>query len=319
VVSTVHTGPDVLVLGEVLVELSSAEPLRDGCPLTLGFSGDALNAAAAAAAAGAHAALVSRVPDDELGDLLVDRVRRLGVDARHLKRVAGQHGVYFQHADPTGSRGYVYVRRGSAGSTLRPDDLPDAAVRGAGVVLASGVTGAISPSAAATVDAAARAAARFVYDPNWRPRLVDAPTAGAHLRRLAPLAMLVTPAWPHEIAALLGAESAADERAGCAAVRALGAQAVALTCGDRGAVLDDGTAVHEFLAATAPSIVDQTGAGDVLVGTVCARLALGDPLPDAVRAGVAAAALSLQGIGGTGYIATWDETRRLADAVREAR
>jgi 2-dehydro-3-deoxygluconokinase len=169
------------------------------------------------------------------------------------------------------------------------------------------------------VDGAARAAARFVYDPNWRPRLVDAPTAATHLRRLAPLAMLVTPAWPHEVAALLGAEPAADERAGCAAVRALGARAVVLTCGDRGAVLDDGTAVHGFPPAAVSSIVDQTGAGDVLVGTVCARLALGDLLAQAVRAGVAAAALSLQGIGGTGYLATWDETRRLAGAVEEAR
>jgi 2-dehydro-3-deoxygluconokinase len=306
--------PDVVVIGEVLVEVSSREPFSIGGTLTLGFSGDALNAAAAAAAAGGWTALVTRVPDDELSDLLLDRVRALGVDTGWVRRVPGQHGLYFQHADPAGARGYVYVRRGSAGSTLVPDDLPDW-VGTAGVVLGTGVTCAISPSAAATVEAAARAARRFVYDPNWRPRLVDAATAAGHLRRLAPLAALVTPAWPHEVAALCGLGSDVDEPTASAAVRALGVPAVALTRGSGGVVLDDGESVQAIPACPAPAVVDQTGAGDVLTGTVAARLALGDTLADAVRAGVAAAALSLQGVGGTGYIPAWAETRRLADAA----
>jgi len=299
---------DVLVVGEVLVELSSTEPLRDGIGLSLGFSGDALNAAAAAAAAGAHTALVARVPTDELGDELVARVAALGVDTGYLKRVSGQHGLYFQHADPAGARGYVYVRRGSAGSMLAPADLPMAALPGA-VVLASGIACAISDSAYATVQAAAHAAGRFVYDPNWRPRLVDAATAAWHLRRLAALATLVTPAWPDEVTALCG--PVRDEAAGCAAVLALGAAAVALTRGPAGVLLDDGGTRYDLAAAQPESIVDQTGAGDVLAGTAAARLALGDPLPAAVRAGVAAASLSLRGIGGTGYLPCWAETERL--------
>jgi 2-dehydro-3-deoxygluconokinase len=308
--------PDVVVVGEVLVELSSTEPLRDGATLRLGFSGDALNAAAAAAAAGAHTALVARVPTDELGDELVARVAALGVDTGYLARVAGQHGLYFQHADPAGARGYGYVRRGSAGSGLVPDDLPAAALAGA-VVLASGVGCAVSASAYDTVQAAARAAGRFVYDPNWRPRLVDTATAAGHLRRLAPLAVLVTPAWPHEVAALCGPAAASDRAAACTAVRALGAAAVALTCGADGVLLDDGATSHDLPAYPSPSIVDQTGAGDVLIGTAAARLALGDPLLDAIRAGAAAASLSLQGIGGTGYLPAWPETRHLLAKVSE--
>ena len=45
---------DVLVIGEVLLEISSTEPLLDGSTPTLGFSGDALNVACAAASAGAR-------------------------------------------------------------------------------------------------------------------------------------------------------------------------------------------------------------------------------------------------------------------------
>ena len=55
-------------------------------------------------------------------------------------------------------------------------------------------------------------------------------------------------------------------------------------------------------AAPAPAIVDATGAGDVLAGTVAARLAHHASLADAVRAGVAAAARSLGARGGTGWL-----------------
>ncbi|WP_200215104.1 PfkB family carbohydrate kinase [Micromonospora coerulea] len=301
--------PDVLVIGEVLVELTALEPLRDGTQLRLGFSGDALNAAAAAAAAGAHTCLLARVPDDELGDELSARVAALGVDTSLLLRTGGQHGLYLQHADPEGQREFVYVRRGSAGSSLTDSDVPEAAAR-AGVVLASGVACAISASARSAVHAAARVARCFIYDPNWRPRLVDAATAGSHLRTLAPYARLVTPAWPREAGALLGATPVGPAEA-CAALRALGARAVALTQGSRGVLLDDGGDLTAVPAYPVDHVADQTGAGDVLTGTVAARLALGDDLCAAVRLGAAAAALSLRGHGGTGYLASLDESRRL--------
>ncbi|PWU50237.1 2-keto-3-deoxygluconate kinase [Micromonospora globispora] len=305
-----RTAPDVLVFGEILVELTALEPLRDGAALRLGFSGDALNAAGAAAAAGAHTALLARVPDDELGDELVARVAALGVDTSRLIRTRGQHGLYLQHADPAGQREFVYVRRGSAGSSLAAADVPEELAAGAGVVLSSGVACAISTTAFEAVRAAASAARCFVYDPNWRPRLADADTAAGHLRALAPYARVVTPAWPREAAALLGTTMTGPVEA-CAAFRALGAGAVALTQGDNGVLLDDGGELTSVPAYPAEQVVDQTGAGDVLAGTVAARLALGDDLPDAIRLGAAAAALSLRGQGGTGYLPDLAESRRL--------
>jgi 2-dehydro-3-deoxygluconokinase len=298
--------PDVLVLGEVLVELTSTEPLDAGTPLMLDFSGDALNAAAAAAAAGAHTALLARVPDDELGDRLLERVAGLGVDTSHVIRVDGQHGLYLQHADPSGAREFIYVRRGSAGSGLTPDDVQPELVAQAGAVLASGIACAISTSAAEAVRVAAAAARCFVYDPNWRPRLVDGPGAADQLRLLAPYSRLVTPAWPRE-ARLISPDG--DPVEACAALRDLGAQAVALTRGVDGVLLDDGGRIVELPAVPAQAVVDQTGAGDSFVGTVTARLALGDQLIDAVGLGLAAASLCVGGLGGTGHVASLEETR----------
>ena len=304
---------DVLVLGEILVELTSLEPWHDGGTLRLGFSGDALNAAAASAAAGARTALLARVPDDELGDRLVDRVVQLGIDPSLLIRMRGQHGLYLQHADPLGAREFIYARSGSAGSQLSPADLPLDLIASAGAVLASGIACAISASSFEAVRAAAAAARCFIYDPNWRPRLVDAATAAGHLRALAPLARLITPAWPHEIQALLG-DPARPAEAAIRDLGALGAHSIAMTQGADGVVLYDSPnePLTRLPAFAAPQIVDQTGAGDVLAGTVAARLALGDPLVTAVRLGAAAAALSLQGQGGTGYLAPLAATRALA-------
>lgn len=298
--------PDVLVIGEILVELSSTEPLDAGTALTLNFSGDALNSAAAAAAAGAHTALLARVPDDDLGDRLLDRVVALGIDTSQVRRVAGQHGLYLQHADPSGAREFTYVRRGSAGSGLGPGDVPLDLVARVGAVLASGIACAISPLSAKAVRVAASNARCFVYDPNWRPRLVDAAGAADHLRALAPYTRLVTPAWPREAQLISDSE---DPLEVSATIRQLGVQAVALTRGAEGVLLDDAGQIIEVPVIPAPMVVDQTGAGDSFAGTVTARLALGDNLQDAVRLGVAAASLSVGGLGGTGHVATLEETR----------
>ena len=57
------------------------------------------------------------------------------------------------------------------------DDLPAEAIAQAGAVIASGITRAISPRSHEAVRRAARTARRFVYDPNFRPRLTTAPAA----------------------------------------------------------------------------------------------------------------------------------------------
>jgi 2-dehydro-3-deoxygluconokinase len=289
---------DVLVIGEVLVELSSPTPLDGPCDVRLSFSGDALNAAAAAAAAGARTALLTRVGDDELGSALLRYAERLGVDVSLVRRVPEPNGVYFVVADVHGEREFVYVRRGSAASTLEPADVDAAGADRYGAVVVSGITQAISETAAAAaLRAAELATGAVVYDPNYRPRLTTPERARAALSVIARHADIVTPSCPGDSRALLGTD---DPARAADAVRALGARAVAVTCGADGVVLDDGTRIP---AAAPPALVDATGAGDVFAGTLAARVALGDTLAAAAREGVAAAARSLAGRGGTGHLA----------------
>jgi 2-dehydro-3-deoxygluconokinase len=266
--------------------------LREADTLRLSCSGDALNAAAAAAAGGASVALVSVVGDDELGERILEFAGARGIDTTHVRRAHEPNGVYFAGAGGE----FVYARRGSAGSTLGPDDV--ARVPPARALVVSGITQALSPSCAAAVDlAVSSAGGHVVYDPNYRARLTTADEARAALERVAPHASLVTPSCPDDTRPLLGTS---DPVVAAARLRELGAGAVAVTLGAGGLYLDPGNV--ELPPAPPPAVVDTTGAGDVLAGTAAARLALGDDLLDALRRAVDAAARSLAGPGGTGWL-----------------
>lgn len=289
---------DVLVIGEVLVEVSSPVPFAAGAPATLSFSGDALNGAAAAADAGASVALLTKVGDDELGAALVRHVERLGVDTSLIERVRAPNGVYFSVADVHGGREFVYVRRGSAASTLSPADVDRAPAHR--VLLVGGIAQAISDGAAAAVLHAARRAPLLVYDPNFRSRLTTPSRARAALAAIAPHARVVTPSFPGDTGPLLGA---LDPRAAAEAVLALGARAAAITCGADGVFVRDGVQTAQIAAVPPETLVDATGAGDVVAGTLAAHLARGASVVEAAHSGVAAAARSLAGRGGTGHLA----------------
>jgi 2-dehydro-3-deoxygluconokinase len=270
-------------------------PLREAETMRLSCSGDALNAAAAAAAAGASVALVTAVGDDELGDRIFAFIAERGIDTTWVQRRPEPNGVYFAGAGGE----FVYVRRGSAASTLGPREVSDAPVAEAGAVVVSGITQALSQSCAAAVDAAVAAAGgRVIYDPNFRRRLTSVEAARAALERVAPHAALVTPS-SDDTEALLGT---ADPAAAAAQLRALGAGAVAVTAGASGVHLDAGDGLVTLPTEPVTDVVDTTGAGDVLVGTTAARLALGDDLVGALERGMAAAARSLASPGGTGWL-----------------
>ncbi|WP_424210709.1 PfkB family carbohydrate kinase [Streptomyces sp. BI20] len=320
--ATEPEGYDVLVLGEVLVEIHAATTLadaRDGTDARISYSGDALNAAAAAVAAGARTALLTVVGDDELSVPLLDRARALGIDVTHVRRAPRPNGAYLLSADTEGDREFVYWRTHSAGSTLSPEHVAGwAHLFGPRTALiTSGITGALSATAREAVVAAAetvhRVGGHLSYDPNFRSRLTTPEEARALLARVAPLTGLLKTSCPADARALVDTE---DPAVAAARLRALGARTVAVTAGAEHLLLDDGTGPRYLPVPVNPHPVDATGAGDSFNGTTTARLALGDSLADAVAHGMAAASLSVSGRGGTGRVPSFPETAALAAAHR---
>ncbi|MFD9333310.1 PfkB family carbohydrate kinase [Streptomyces sp. NPDC060028] len=321
VTATVPAMYDVLVLGEVLVEIHADTTLRDaadGTPARISYSGDALNAAAAAAAAGARTALLAVVGDDELSVPLLARAAELGVDVSHVRRAPYPNGAYLLCADTEGDREFVYWRARSAGSTLSVEHIESwrELLARSGALITSGIAGALSPSSRDAVLAAARlvheCGGHLSYDPNFRPRLTGRSEARELLARIAPLTGLLKSSCPADALALV---DTCDPATAAARYRALGARTVAVTAGADRLLLDDGAAAAYHPVPVNPRPVDATGAGDCFTGTTTARLALGDTLADAVAYGLAAASLSVSGRGGTGGIPAFAETAALA-AVR---
>jgi 2-dehydro-3-deoxygluconokinase len=307
---------DVIVVGEALVEISARNGFHDPQDVRLAFSGDALNAAAAAVRAGAEpVALLTRTGDDVLGRGILRACEAHGVETRLARRVSKPNGAYFVVADPNGSLEFVYLREGSAASTLNPEDVDTDEVRSARALLVTGVTAAISASSASAVDHASRlvseAGGIVVYDPNFRRKLTTSESARRVLETVAPRVTLVTPSCPGDSVPLLGTDDPEEVARRC---RELGAGAVAVTLGADGVLLDQGGSTTHLPGFTAPRVVDATGAGDVLTGVVTARLALGDELTEAIRLGMAAATLSVGHQGGAGDVPSLEEISTFLEA-----
>ena len=119
-------------------------------------------------------------------------------------------------------------------------------------------------------------------------RLLDAAAERAYVARLFPLAAIVTPNL-HEAAALLGREvrDVPAMREAAKDLAALGARAVLVKGGalrgDAVDVLFDGARLVE-LPGPRVDTPNTHGTGCTLSAAICARLALGDALLDAVRA-----------------------------------
>jgi sugar/nucleoside kinase (ribokinase family) len=321
---------DVVVLGEPMVERHRT---ADGI-LTAGdsVSGDAFNAACAAALAGARVAMLTVLGTDSAGDLVLDELARRGVDPSLVRRAGQPTGAYTVTPDEHGQPRFRYERAGSAASTLAPALLEHwgPVLDGTPVLITSGITSALSPTAAALVSAAvarvAAAGGAACYDVNFRPNLTTPHLARRALLSVAPACRLVKLASPGDSEPLLGLTEPA---AVSAALRQLSNQlsgqhgnkhgnpAVAVTRGARPLLVTDGAATTEYPAIALPTPVDSTGAGDTLLGTLAAALARGEDLAAAAPLAVVAAGLSTQHRGGAPR-ATLAEVRAALAAAQPA-
>lgn len=255
-----------------------------------GFGGDTSNMIIAAARSGARTAYVTRVGDDEFGRLFLDLWRREGVDPSGvIVDRAAPTGAYFVTHGPQG-HAFSYLRAGSAASRLRPEDVPD---WNAAFVHASGISMAISASAADTVLAAFQnAQGKIAFDSNLRLKLWPLERARKMIGAAAAMADYFFPSI--EDARVLS--SFDDPERNLEWAHGLGAKTVFLKLGAEGAIVSDGSR-RERIAGHQVKAVDATGAGDCFCGATLARLAAGDSVWEAARYANAAAALATTGFG----------------------
>ena len=284
---------DILAIGEALVELNQPQ---DGAPFAQGFGGDTSNAMIAAARCGAHAGYFTAVGADQFGESLVALWRSEGVDASRIVVNGGAHtGIYFVTHGPDG-HAFSYLRAGSAASRLTEADTPTEAIRAARILHLSGISQAISSSAAdlvfAAIDVARQAKVLVSYDTNLRLKLWPLRRARAITHEAMRNADIALPSLDDAIQ--LTGETTPD--AILDAYLKLGARVVALKLGKEGSMV----ATPERRERVAPfpvKAIDATGAGDAFDGAFLAEyLNAGDPFAAARFANVSAA-LSTLGFG----------------------
>ncbi|WGW11507.1 sugar kinase [Saxibacter everestensis] len=287
---TTEAVPRVITIGEtmVLVTPATPEPLATATDFRLDAGGAESNVASHLTHLGVHAAWVSAVGDDVLGQRLRATVASRGVDTRWVTSdTEAPTGVYFKDPGST----VLYYRTGSAASRMGPASIAGIPLEDADIVHLSGITPALSSSCAALVDTVCDRVAEsdtvLSFDVNHRPSLWSLGAAAPALLSLAGRADIVFVGLD-EAQTLWGCDSA-DE------VRRLLPEPDRLVVkdGDVGATEFQGDE-RVFVPAVPTDVVEAVGAGDAFAAGYLAAALGGAAATDRLLAGHNQARLVLQ-------------------------
>lgn len=275
--------PVVVTLGETMVLLfgSSDHPLAYDSHARLGTGGAESNVAVGLQRLGVRTAWIGRVGVDPFGDRVVRDLRGEGLQVLAIRDDAAPTGIMIK--EQRSDRTHVwYARRGSAGSRLCPDDVPDDLIADAELLHVTGITPALSDTAARAVEHAVDVARRngtiVSFDVNYRSRLWSLDSARA---TLAPLIERADVLFAGTDEAGLFCPEVPDEQVP-AALAELGPTQVVLKRGEAGAeAFVDGSSFRQ--PAVPVTVVDTVGAGDAFVAGYLAELLAGADVPVRLR------------------------------------
>ena len=232
-----------------------------------------------------------------MGDAFLDLWKSEGLDASKVTRhPTAPTGVSFVTHGPAGHK-FDYLRKGSAASLMKPDDLPQDYIAGARFLHVSAIGQAISADGRASCDRAIDDRARRRREGLVRHQPAAPPVGprdGARGTSMPPSRSATSPCRASTIPSSSPASTKADDIADF--YLKLGAPMVALKMASEGALL----AFPDKRIRIAPhrvQSVDATGAGDTFDGAFLARLLEGDDPETAARYANVAAALSTTGYG----------------------
>ena len=231
-----------------------------------------------------HAHFYTHLGQDELGTAILDDFIAEGVDVSEVKRVPEFSGTMIRNPGTTRPVEATYLRKGAAATTISPADINLGMLHSSKWVHTTGITCAISTSAASAVEfaltKAREAKAACSLDLNIRRKLWSEAQARVVLEPLA-----------HDIDLLIGGEDEYlaifgenDPKRALELVADRGCKIAIMTKGDQKIrYLIDG----EFGEVTPPKVkaVDPVGSGDAFTGGVIAGLLSGLSAIDAIKQG----------------------------------
>lgn len=299
---------DVVSLGEVMLRMSPPryKRLRQTRSLDVEVAGAQLNVVANLARLGKRTAFISKLPDNELGILARDTCAAYGVDMQFVPLIPGARmGLNFLEFSATPRAPIaIFDRRGSAASTITPDDFEwGALLSGVRVAHTDGIFPGLSEGCAAAtrlyLSTARAAGCATSFDLNYREHLWTPETARACWEQLLPqIDLLVANQSVTEIVfGFTGDEEATarwyQERFGCRWVSITHREIDGVLRGAwRALLLTSDTLVHGKRYTF--DVIDRYGTGDAfLAGLIYGYLEHGEAHPEfALNFGSALCALA---------------------------
>jgi 2-dehydro-3-deoxygluconokinase len=289
--------PRVVTAGETMVLVVPTSPgrLRHATGVALSIGGAESNVAIGLSRLGVPSSWVSALGEDELGELVLHRVRGEGVDTSGVRRVPDRPTGLYLREEVAGTLRVYYYRRGSAAAALAPGAFDAAVLDGAAYLHLTGITGALSPGCAEFLGWAAKTAraagVRVSYDVNYRSRLWEPEAARAATEALLPDVDVLL-VGDEEAAALWGW----DEEACLERFPDAGPREVVVKLGARGcAAVVDG---ERWRAPGFPvRQMDPIGAGDAFAAGYLAATLWGRPAEERLRTANAMGAFCVQNLG----------------------
>ena len=275
--SAASAAPSVVTLGETMALMSSDTfgPLQHTRAMTLGIGGSESNVAIALRRLGTPVTWIGRVGEDSLGDLVLREISAEGVRVVGIRDSDAPTGLMVKERRTSRGTRVWYYRRGNAGSRLGPGDIDPELIRSASLLHLTGITPALSDSAADALFEAIRVASdagvTVSFGLNFRGKLWSPAETGAMYRRILPLVDLVF-GGADEAAIAVGEAAAPLLLAHRLIETGVGEAVVKL--GERGAVAV--VQGREYERAAIPiTALDTVGAGDGFVAGYLAEFLLG--------------------------------------------
>lgn len=276
-----------------MVELSCEGDVRFAGTLGKGYGGDSFNTAVAASRLGSSVAYITHLGKDPFAFGLKEMMlaEKINTDAAHS--VSGQTGLYIVAATNS-RRDFYYYRKGSAASTLGPDDIDEAFIKKARIVFATGVTLSLSDKTREAVMKAFKIArdndVMTAFDPNYREVLWDSEVGALDaLNGILPYVDVILPSSPDDTHKIIGFDKP-DQIIDYFLFK--GARLVVCKAGANGCYLGYKRQMEHVPAMTVKS-VDTTGAGDAFNGGFLHGLCEQKSLMDCARLGNITAGLKV--------------------------
>ena len=286
--------PRIAVVGSANVDLTTfsdqfPKPGETifGQKFDLGFGGKGANQAVAARLCGAEVFMAARVGDDLFGPSTIKNFEKLGIDATHVRQVAGvSSGVAPIFVDPSGQNRIIVVK--GANDCLKPADVDAAAdtLKSADcIVLQFEIP---LETVYYTIKFARKNSIRCILNP--------APAQPIDLMAVADLDYFVPNESEAEAICGMPVRNLEDAKKCASQLLSSGIRRVILTLGANGSLLA-GSDGMEHVPAFKVKSVDSTGAGDAFIGSFATFRGEGLPEREAVKRANLYAALSTTGVG----------------------